>query len=72
LTAFFRSGRLRVIVTIPSARSTSNVSRLTGRTILMVVGYNPYRRFRARPVDYVLVAVAVLVAAALVVWAFLG
>jgi hypothetical protein len=41
-------------------------------TILMPVGYNPYRRFRARPVDYVLVAVAVLVALALVLWAFLG
>jgi hypothetical protein len=38
----------------------------------MAVGYNPYRRFRARPLDYVLVAVAVLVAAALVIWAFLG
>jgi hypothetical protein len=38
----------------------------------MAVGFNPYRRFRARPLDYVLVAVAVLLAAALVIWAFLG
>jgi hypothetical protein len=38
----------------------------------MAVGYNPYRRFRARPVDYVLVVVAVLVAVALVMWAFFG
>ena len=37
-----------------------------------VVGYNPYRRFRARPLDYVLVVVAVVVALALVGWALLG
>jgi hypothetical protein len=36
------------------------------------VGYNPYRRFRARPVDYVLVGAAVLVAVILVMWAFFG
>jgi hypothetical protein len=36
------------------------------------MGYNPYRRFRARPSDYALVAVAVLVAVALLAWAFLG
>jgi hypothetical protein len=41
-------------------------------TILMAVGYNPYRRFRARPADYVLVVVALLVAIVLVVWAGLG
>jgi hypothetical protein len=41
-------------------------------TILMAVGYNPYRRFRARPADYVLVVVALLVAIVLVVWAVLG
>ncbi len=38
----------------------------------MHVGYNPYRKFTARPVDYVLVALAILVAIALVTWAFLG
>ena len=36
------------------------------------VGYNPYRRFRARPFDYVLVAVCLLVAVALLVWALAG
>jgi hypothetical protein len=36
------------------------------------VGLNPYRRFRARPLDYALVIAAIVVALALVVWAFLG
>jgi energy-coupling factor transporter transmembrane protein EcfT len=36
------------------------------------VGYNPYRRFRARPVDYVLVGLCLLAAVALVVWAVAG
>ena len=36
------------------------------------MGYNPYRRFKARPSDYVLVVAAVVVAFALVVWALLG
>jgi hypothetical protein len=36
------------------------------------MGYNPYRRFRARPTDYVLVVAAVLVALLLVLWALLG
>jgi hypothetical protein len=38
----------------------------------MAVGYNPYRRFRARPMDYVLVAAAVLAAVILLIWAFFG
>jgi len=33
------------------------------------VGYNPYRKFRARPSDYALVAAALVVALALVLWA---
>jgi len=33
------------------------------------VGYNPHRPFRARRGDYVMVAVAILVAVALVGWA---
>jgi hypothetical protein len=41
-------------------------------TILTVVGFNPYRRFRARPADYAMVAVALGVAVALVIWAVLG
>jgi len=36
------------------------------------LGYNPYRRFKARPVDYAVVVVAILVAVALVAWAALG
>jgi hypothetical protein len=36
------------------------------------VGYNPYRKFRAKPADYALVIAAVLIAIALVAWAFLG
>jgi len=36
------------------------------------VGFNPYRRFQARPIDYVLVALCIAVAIALVVWAFAG
>ncbi|CAN5689920.1 hypothetical protein BH18ACT2_BH18ACT2_19630 [soil metagenome] len=36
------------------------------------MGFNPYRRFRARPADYALVAVAIVVALALVAWALLG
>jgi hypothetical protein len=39
------------------------------RTILTVVGYNPYRRFRARTGDYVMVVAAVVVAIALLMWA---
>ena len=38
----------------------------------MAVGYNPYRRFRARPADYVLVVAALLVAVMLVIWAVVG
>jgi hypothetical protein len=36
------------------------------------VGYNPYRKFRAKPADYVFVAAALVVSLALVVWAFAG
>jgi len=36
------------------------------------VGFNPYRKFRARPADYALVVVALAAVAALVVWAFAG
>jgi hypothetical protein len=38
----------------------------------MAVGYNPYRRFQARRADYVLVAVALVAALALVIWAVIG
>jgi hypothetical protein len=36
------------------------------------VGYNPYRKYRARPSDYALVAAALLVSIGLLVWAFAG
>jgi energy-coupling factor transporter transmembrane protein EcfT len=36
------------------------------------MGFNPYRKFRARRADYVFVAAAIVAAIALVVWAFLG
>ncbi len=36
------------------------------------MGFNPYRKFKAKPADYALVAVAMLVALGLVVWAFTG
>jgi len=36
------------------------------------MGFNPYRRFRARPADYVLVAAAIIVSAMLVVWGIIG
>lgn len=38
----------------------------------MAMGYNPYRKYRARPADYVMVVAALVVSAGLVVWAFLG
>ncbi len=72
LAAFFFSGRFSVIVTIPSARSTSSVSKLMSRTILTAVGFNPYRKFKARPADYALVVAAILVALALVAVGVLG
>ena len=36
------------------------------------MGFNPYRKFKAKPADYALVALAMLVALGLVVWAFTG
>jgi len=36
------------------------------------MGYNPYRRFRARPSDYVMVVAAVAAALGLVAWALWG
>ncbi len=36
------------------------------------MGFNPYRKFTARPSDYVVVTIAILVAVALVAWAFFG
>ena len=36
------------------------------------MGYNPYRKFKAKPADYALVAAALAVSLALLVWAILG
>jgi hypothetical protein len=36
------------------------------------VGFNPFRQQRRSSADYLMVAAALLVCAALVVWAFLG
>jgi hypothetical protein len=36
------------------------------------MGYNPYRRFRAQPLDYVLLAVVFLIAIVLLAWAVRG
>jgi hypothetical protein len=36
------------------------------------VGFNPNRKYNATPFDYALVAVCLMIAVALVVWAFLG
>jgi hypothetical protein len=36
------------------------------------MGFNPYRKQRRRPSDYLLVAVAVVVVLALLLWAALG
>jgi hypothetical protein len=38
----------------------------------MAMGFNPYRKFTARPGDYAMVAAAIAVALGLVVWAFVG
>jgi len=35
----------------------------------MVVGFNPYRRFRARTGVFVMVAAAIVLVVALVIWA---
>ena len=36
------------------------------------MGYNPYRRFRARPLDYVLLAVVFLIGIVVLAWALRG
>ncbi len=45
--------------------------RSGGRAAILIgMGYNPYRRFKARPGDYVMVISAVVIVVALVVWGF--
>jgi len=36
------------------------------------MGYNPQRKFKARPTDYIVLAIGMLTAAAFVVWGFLS
>lgn len=36
------------------------------------MGYNPYRKYRATPGDYVMLAACLLTAAGLVFWGFLS
>jgi len=48
------------------------VSVSSTTAILTSMGYNPHRKFTAKPFDYVLVAGAAVVAIALVIWAFAG
>lgn len=38
--------------------------------ILTAMGYNPYRKFKAKPADYVMLSACLLTAAALVFWGF--
>ena len=57
-------------MTTPPLRVTSMVSMIGDHTEHM--GFNPYRKFVARPADYVFIAVGMLVALGLVLWAFLG
>jgi hypothetical protein len=60
-----------VIVTTPaSSRSTRIVSIVP--TILVDVGFNPYRKLHRRPSDYLMVAGALLAIAAILAWAILG
>ena len=36
------------------------------------MGYNPYRKYRARPADYVLLALVFVIAIGLLAWAVIG
>ena len=36
------------------------------------MGFNPYRKFVAKPADYLMVAAAVVVVIGLLLWAWLG
>ena len=40
--------------------------------ILTAVGFNPYRRFKAKPFDYAMVAACIAIALALLIWAVAG
>ena len=40
--------------------------------ILVAMGFNPHRRHRRSPLDYVMVGAALAVCVGLVIWAFFG
>ena len=67
--AFILSGRFSVSVTTPSVRSTrrSGIGRYRSG-----VGLNPFRSQAKRSSDLVIVAVALVVIAALVLWGLFG
>jgi hypothetical protein len=44
----------------------------TKRAILGAVGFNPFQQRRRSPADYAMVAAALIVCAALVIWAAFG
>ena len=54
----------------PSARSICSVS--TRRTIIMPMGFNPFRQQRRSAADYAMVVAAFVVVALLVLWALFG
>ncbi len=51
---------------------STTVSTATRPAILAIVGFNPSRKFKAKPSDYLFVIAGGLVAVALVGWAFFG
>jgi hypothetical protein len=67
--AFMVSGRFSVRVTTPSARSTRRFGIGRYRS---GVGLNPFRSQAKRSSDVVIVAVALAVVLALVLWAMFG
>jgi hypothetical protein len=55
-----------------TARQTSGRPARSGGTILAPMGFNPFRPQRRSAADYVMVAAALVICLALVVWAILG
>jgi hypothetical protein len=55
-------------------QQTPHVARVpvATRYRMGTMGFNPYRKFRARPVDYVLLSLVFAVAIGLVIWAVVG
>jgi hypothetical protein len=42
------------------------------RSRMDAMGYNPYRKYRARPTDYVLLALVFVIASGRLAWAVIG